>query len=157
MMSYFDVNQSQIRRIWRARRGAIRLGVHRSNLRLWGCESMNNPERPFNLLDSLISQAILFLPSGELLALYIQCVMYLWPQLPEEPNNEQKHRTYPSYDTYFLMPRAARRKAGREQRCHPPSDPGRINPVLHPSSILLFLHLRILAPQRSIPKHEIGR
>ena len=77
-MSYFDVNQSQIRRIWRARRGAIRLGVHRSNLRLWGSESVNNPERPFNLSDELISQTILFLPSGELLALYIQWVMYLW-------------------------------------------------------------------------------
>ena len=28
---------------------------------------MNNPKRPFNLSDSLISHAILFLPSGELL------------------------------------------------------------------------------------------
>ena len=39
---------------------------------------MNNSKRPFNLSDSLISHAILFLPSGESLALHIQWVMYLW-------------------------------------------------------------------------------
>ena len=56
------------------------MGVHRIfglKIRIPGSESVNNPERPFNLSDELISQTILFLPSGELLALYIQWVMYL--------------------------------------------------------------------------------
>ena len=38
---------------------------------------MNNPERPFiTLSDSLMSEATLFLSSGELLVLHIQCVCF---------------------------------------------------------------------------------
>ena len=52
--------------------------------------------------------------------------------------------------SYFSKPRPARRKAGRENSSvPPPSDLGRINHVLHPSLILLFLHLRRLAPSQS--------
>ena len=50
-----------------------------SKLRIWGSESVVNPERPFVTLIHSCQRQFYFYLALELLVLYIQCAIYLWP------------------------------------------------------------------------------
>ena len=76
-MSYLHVYISQIRWIWGVRRGAIYLGVCKSQLRIVRSESVNNLERPFiNLIHYLVKGNFILLRE-ELYLYYVQCIIAL--------------------------------------------------------------------------------